>query len=157
MSAMNILLILTSIISPLMTLIVIWYAREAVRESRRTTMAAKSTTEAAGQIVDKVAELLAIAGLYQKIYQLRDIGLRAESIFWRASEKLGATQKQVVWRTMDHNYLQQALIGIPEDELPHCRSLTQADPAHAMGDGSMARTEIECALKELMESFPGMI
>jgi hypothetical protein len=43
------------------TLVVIWYGRQAVRESSKATTAAEKTVTKAGEIVGAVRDLLAVA------------------------------------------------------------------------------------------------
>jgi hypothetical protein len=55
------------------------------------------------------------------------------------------------WRQIEHNYLEQALVGV-RDELPKSAELTQASqPGYAIGVARDAREEVAQALKKLNE------
>jgi hypothetical protein len=85
----------------------------------------------------------------RKARQLRDIGQLAEALFWKAAEESDWQARTGGWRVVEHNYLQQALVGL-DDELPKSVALTQANLAQtAMSAAAAARTEVTQALKRL--------
>jgi hypothetical protein len=63
----------------------------------------------------------------RKVRQLRDIGQLAESLFWKTVRDAEAKPPQHGWRTIEHNYLEQALVGMAET-LPKTVALTSGEP-----------------------------
>jgi len=90
----------------------------------------------------------------RKVRQLRDIGQLAESLFWKAVRDAEKKPTLHGWRMMEHNYLEQALVGMAET-LPKTVELTQVNfPDAAIGAARDARVEIVQALEKLKASAP---
>lgn len=62
----------------------------------------------------------------RKVRQLRDIGHLAESLFWQAVRDAEVKPRLYGWRMIEHNYLEQALVGMAE-ALPKSVALTQTN------------------------------
>jgi hypothetical protein len=131
-------------------------ARDTAESSAKSLAAADRTVAAAKELVAAARETIEVAERARaaderdrKVRQLRDVGQLAETLFWKAVRDSDPKPTLHGWRQIEHNYLDQALVGM-HDELPKCVELTQANqPAHAMGAARDAREEVIQALKKL--------
>ena len=122
---------------------------EAAASAGQTVAAAQDLVVAARETIEVARAAHVADERDRKVRQLRDVGALAETLFWKAAHESGYQSRTGGWRVMEHNYLQQALVGL-EGELPKCVELTQANLAEsAMGIASQARYEVEQALKKL--------
>ena len=136
-------------------------AKDTALWSAKSVAAAEQTVTASEQLLAAAKETIEVARAARtsdehdrKVRQLRDIGLLAESLFWQAVSEAEAPPRLHGWRKLEHNYLEQALIGMT-DELPKSVALTQTNSADAaIGAARDAREEIVRALKELKTSAP---
>jgi hypothetical protein len=142
--------------------------KDLLAVARDTAMSSARAVEAAQQTVDAARELVITARATvdvgraahaaderdRRVRQLRDIGQLAEALFWKAARDSDWESPTGGWRVVEHNYLEQALVGL-NDELPRCVALAQANLAEtAMGMAAAARTEVSQALQQLQSSRP---
>lgn len=81
-------------------------------------------------------------------------GYSPSRCFGRPSVRQRPRHNCTGWRKLEHNYLEQALVGMA-DELPKSVALTQTNFADAaIGAARDAREEIVRALKELKTGAP---
>lgn len=131
-------------------------ARDTAAWSAKSVAAAEQTVAASEELLRAARETIAVAQAARasdehdrKVRQLRDIGQLAESMFWQAVRDATMPPQLHGWRTMEHNYLEQALVGMT-DTLPMSVALTQTNSAGAaIGAARDARNEIVRALTEL--------
>lgn len=136
-------------------------AKDAALWSAKSVAAAEQTVTASEQLLAAARETIEVARAARasdehdrKVRQLRDIGLLAESLFWQAVSEAEVPPRLHGWRKLEHNYLEQALVGMA-DELPKSVALTQTNSADAaIGAARDAREEIVRALKELKTDSP---
>jgi hypothetical protein len=136
-------------------------ARETAASSAKSVAAAERTVAVAEKLEASARETIEVARAARaadeydrKTRQLRDIGLLAESIFWKAVRDAEVKPPRHGWRMIEHNYLEQALIGMA-DELPKSVALTQANlPDAAIGAARDARIEVVQALQKLKADGP---
>jgi pyruvate/2-oxoglutarate dehydrogenase complex dihydrolipoamide acyltransferase (E2) component len=123
----------------------------AATAARQTVAAAQELVTATGQMIQVARAARAADERDRQVRQVRGIGRLAEELFWKAAAETDWQGRTAGWRVMEHNYLQQALVGL-EDTLPNCVMLTQANlAASAMGTASQARYEVTQAIKQLTE------
>ncbi len=157
-----------------LTLVVIWYARKAVRESREATEASRETvtavrtllavaqdtassSQAAAEAARQTVEVAKVAREGDERArlerQLRDIGELAEQAFWKAAAEDG--RRPTAWRCVEQQYIAVALMGVGV-ELPKCRNLAGSSQAGSvMGAAVGARDEIAAELRKLHASSNG--
>jgi hypothetical protein len=131
-------------------------AKDTASWSAKSVAAAEQTVAASKELLTAARETIEVAQAARasdehdrKVRQLRDIGQLAESVFWQAVRDATAPPRLHGWRTMEHNYLEQALVGMAET-LPRSVALTQTNSADAaIGAARDARDEIVRALTEL--------
>ena len=131
-------------------------ARDTAASSEKSVAAAEQIVEAAKELLAAARETIEMAQAARaadehdrKVRQLRDIGQIAEPLFWKAVRDSEVKPPQHRWRLIDHNYLEQALVGLA-DELPKCAALTQANFLDtAIGAARDARIEVVQALEKL--------
>lgn len=136
-------------------------AKDTALWSAKSVAAAEQTVTASEQLLAAAKETIEVARAARasdehdrKVRQLRDIGLLAESLFWQAVSEAEAPPRLHGWRKLEHNYLEQALVGMA-DELPKSVALTQTNSADAaIGAARDTREEIVRALKELKTGAP---
>lgn len=136
-------------------------AKDTASWSAKSVAAAEQTVTASEQLLAAARETIEVARAARasdehdrKVRQLRDIGLLAESLFWQAVGEAEAPPRLHGWRKLEHNYLEQALVGMA-DKLPKSVALTQTNSADAaIGAARDAREEIVRALKELKTGAP---
>ena len=136
-------------------------ARDTASSSAKSLAAADRTVTAANELVAAARETIEVAERARaaderdrKVRQLRDIGQLAETLFWKAVRDSEPKPTLHGWRQIEHNYLEQALVGM-RDELPKSAELTQASqPGYAIGVARDAREEVVQALKKLNEVRP---
>jgi hypothetical protein len=125
---------------------------ESVKAAQQTVTAAYELVMAARTTVDVGRAAHEADEHDRKVRQLRDIGQLAEALFWKAARDSGWESRTGGWRVVEHNYLDQALVGLA-DELPRCAALTQANLAeNALGMAAEARIEITQALQKLQSA-----
>jgi len=129
-------------------------AKDTALWSAKSVAAAEQTVTASEQLLAAAKETIEVARAARtsdehdrKVRQLRDIGLLAESLFWQAVSEAEAPPRLHGWRKLEHNYLEQALIGMT-DELPKSVALTQTNSA----DAAIGRVY---AANDLRSSGPG--
>jgi hypothetical protein len=131
-------------------------AKDTASWSAKSVAAAEQTVAASGELLASARETIEVAQAARasdehdrKVRQLRDIGQLAESLFWKAVRDAEVKPTLHRWRMIEHNYLEQALVGMAE-ALPKTVMLTQANnPDAAIGAARDARVEIVQALNEL--------
>jgi hypothetical protein len=136
-------------------------AKDTASSSAKSVAAAEQTVAASEKLLAAARETIEVARAARasdehdrKVRQLRDIGQLAESLFWKAVEDAEVELPRHGWRRIEHNYLEQALVGMAET-LPKTVALTQANLADtAIGAARDARLEIVRALEELRASAP---
>ena len=80
------------------------------------------------------------------LHQLRDIGVLADSVFWKAADAAGH-KPPTGWRCVKQNYLGQALGGI-DPPMPASRKIVgQSQADQVIGAGHDARLEVEATLE----------
>ena len=125
---------------------------KAVAAAEQTVALAEKLEVAAKETIEVTQAARAADEHDRKVRQLRDIGLLAETMFWKAVRDAEVKPALYGWRMIEHNYLEQALVGMA-DELPKCMELTQANSADAaIGMARDARTEVVQALRKLKAS-----
>ena len=99
-------------------------ARDTASSSAKSVAAAEQTVAVAEKLEVAAKETIEVAQAARtadehdrKVRQLRDIGLLAESLFWKAVRDAEVKPTLHGWRMIEHNYLEQALVGM-SDELP---------------------------------------
>jgi hypothetical protein len=136
-------------------------AKDTASSSANSVVAAEQTVAAAKELLEAARETIEVAQAAhasdehdRKVRQLRDIGQLAESLFWKAVKDAEVQLPQHGWRVIEHNYLEQALVGMA-DTLPKTVTLTQENfPDNAIGAARDARLEIVQALKKLSTGAP---
>jgi hypothetical protein len=136
-------------------------AKDTASWSEKSVAAAEQTVAASEELLTAARETIEVAQAARasdehdrKVRQLRDIGQLAESLFWKAVRDATVPPRLHGWRTIEHNYLEQALVGLAE-ALPKSVALTQANSADAaIGAARDARNEIVRALQELKTESP---
>jgi hypothetical protein len=136
-------------------------AKDTASSSAKAVVAAEQTVAAAEESLKAARETIEVAEAARasdehdrKVRQLRDIGQLAEALFWKAVRDSEVQPLQHGWRMIEHNYLEQALVGMAE-ELPRTLALTQANlPDTAIGAARDARLEIVQALEKLKTGAP---
>lgn len=136
-------------------------AKDTASWSSKSVAAAEQTVAASEELLTAARETIEVAQAARasdehdrKVRQLRDIGQLAESLFWQAVRDAEVKPRLYGWRMIEHNYLEQALVGMAE-ALPKSVTLTQTNsPDGAIGAARDARDEIVRALKELKTGAP---
>jgi hypothetical protein len=131
-------------------------AKDTASWSAKSVAAAEQTVAASEELLASARETIKVAHAARasdvhdrKVHQLRDIGQLAESLFWKAVRDAEVKPTLHGWRMIEHNYLEQALVGMTE-ALPKTVMLTQTNnPDAAIGAARDARVEIVQALNEL--------
>lgn len=131
-------------------------AKDTASSSAKSVAAAEQTVVAAEGLLAAARETIEVAQAAhasdehdRKMRQLRDIGQLAESLFWKAVRDAEVKPTLHGWRMIEHNYLEQSLVGMTET-LPKTVALTQvSSPDAAIGAARDARVEIVRTIKEL--------
>jgi len=164
--------IVINVVLVVATLVVIWFARQTVTESRKATEAASDTVgavrdlltvaqgtaasseaaaEAARQTVETARAAHQVDERDRLVRQLRDIGQLVESAGYKASAEEESRQGPARrdWLCVDQQYIAVALawLGV---ELPQCDALAGARTAFAVKTyAANARSEITAELRKL--------
>jgi hypothetical protein len=136
-------------------------AKDTASWSAKSVAAAEQTVTASEELVRAARETIEVAQAARaadehdrKVRQLRDIGQLAESRVWLAVRDAEVKPRLYGWRMIEHNYLEQALVGMAQT-LPKAVALTQANsPDAAIGAARDAREELVRALEELKTGTP---